>query len=121
MFAITLFIGPVGEEFGWRGVALPLLQRRFAPLWASLILGTIWGVWHLPSRICLGDPRRTAPEKLKTAGLSSLARQYHDLDISRRLARWWLTGSVRRRAIVISTGAAINTNHVTKIARTSKR
>jgi hypothetical protein len=71
--------------------------------------------------ICLGDPRRTAPEKLKTAGLSSLARQYHDLDISRRLARWWLTASVRRRAIVISTGAAINTNHVTKIARTSKR
>jgi membrane protease YdiL (CAAX protease family) len=29
--AIALFIGPI-EEFGWRGVALPLLQRRFAPL-----------------------------------------------------------------------------------------
>src|SRR5215204_5291244 len=36
--AAALFIGPV-EEFGWRGVALPLLQRRFAPLWAGLILG----------------------------------------------------------------------------------
>jgi hypothetical protein len=36
--------------------------------------------------ICLGDPRRTAPEKLKTAGLSSLAPQYHDLAISSRLA-----------------------------------
>lgn len=30
--------GPV-EEFGWRGLALPLPQRRFAPFWAGLILG----------------------------------------------------------------------------------
>lgn len=57
MLAITLFIGPVGEEFGWRGVALPLLQRRFAPLWASLILGTIWGVWHLPTFVLGGTPQ----------------------------------------------------------------
>ena len=37
---IALLIGPI-EELGWRGVALPLLQRRFAPLWSSLILGGI--------------------------------------------------------------------------------
>jgi uncharacterized protein len=55
--AITLFIGPLGEEFGWRGVALPLLQRRFAPLWASLILGSIWGVWHLPAFVLGGTPQ----------------------------------------------------------------
>ena len=40
--------GPI-EEFGWRGLALPLLQRKLAPLWAGLILGVIWGFWHLPA------------------------------------------------------------------------
>jgi len=45
--------GPM-EEFGWRGVALPLLQRKFAPLWAGLILGIIWGLWHMPAFLLSG-------------------------------------------------------------------
>lgn len=45
--------GPV-EEFGWRGLALPLLQRKFAPFWAGLILGAIWGLWHLPVFVLSG-------------------------------------------------------------------
>jgi membrane protease YdiL (CAAX protease family) len=56
MLGIALLIGPI-EEFGWRGVALPLLQRRFAPLWASLILGAIWGFWHLPAFLFSGTPQ----------------------------------------------------------------
>lgn len=54
--AIALFIGPI-EEFGWRGVALPLLQRRFAPLWASLILGGFWAIWHAPAFLLSGSPQ----------------------------------------------------------------
>ena len=45
--------GPV-EEFGWRGLALPLLQRKFAPIWAGMILGVIWGFWHLPAFLLSG-------------------------------------------------------------------
>ena len=49
VFLQIFFVGgALGEEFGWRGYALPKLQKRFSPLIATLILGLIWGVWHLP-------------------------------------------------------------------------
>jgi len=48
--------GPV-EEFGWRGLALPLLQRKLAPIWAGLILGAIWGLWHFPAFLLSGTPQ----------------------------------------------------------------
>ncbi|MEO6956786.1 MAG: type II CAAX endopeptidase family protein [Antricoccus sp.] len=51
--AAMLLIGPI-EELGWRGIALPLLQRRWSPLWASLILGLIAAVWHAPSFLLSG-------------------------------------------------------------------
>lgn len=45
---VMLFLGPV-EELGWRGVAQPLLQRHMAPIWAGLLIGASWGIWHLPA------------------------------------------------------------------------
>ena len=50
---VMLFLGPV-EEFGWRGVAQPLLQRHMAPLWAGLLIGATWGLWHLPAFFLAG-------------------------------------------------------------------
>lgn len=54
--ALALFLGPI-EEFGWRGLALPLLQRKFAPFWAGLILGIIWAAWHIPAFLMSGTPQ----------------------------------------------------------------
>jgi len=53
---LMLVLGPV-EEFGWRGLALPLLQRRFTPFGASVIIGIIWGIWHLPAFLIGGTPQ----------------------------------------------------------------
>lgn len=47
------FLGTL-EEFGWRGVALPLLQRKMAPFWAGLVVGIIWAVWHTPAFLMSG-------------------------------------------------------------------
>jgi hypothetical protein len=54
--ALTLVIGPV-EELGWRGLALPLLQRRLVPLWAGLVLGLVWSAWHFPAFLLSGTPQ----------------------------------------------------------------
>ncbi len=52
---LMLVLGPV-EEFGWRGLALPLLQRKYTPFTASLIIGIFWGIWHLPAFLIGGTP-----------------------------------------------------------------
>jgi len=43
--------GGLMEELGWRGFALPRLQKKYNPLTASIILGTIWSLWHVPIKL----------------------------------------------------------------------
>jgi CAAX protease family protein len=45
----SFIIAGIGEEFGWRGFALPRLQKHFSPLVAILILGLFHSFWHLPT------------------------------------------------------------------------
>lgn len=48
VIAFMMILGPI-EEFGWRGLAQPILQRHVAPLFAGLAIGATWGIWHLPA------------------------------------------------------------------------
>jgi membrane protease YdiL (CAAX protease family) len=48
LVAFGIIIPSIAEEPGWRGFALPRLQQRHSPIVASLILGALHGLWHLP-------------------------------------------------------------------------
>jgi membrane protease YdiL (CAAX protease family) len=43
-----IILGPLSEEFGWRGFALKRMLKVTSPNVASLIIGLVWSLWHLP-------------------------------------------------------------------------
>ncbi len=55
VFLYVLFLSVAGEETGWRGYALPRLQARWGSLGASVVIGLVWGVWHLPLFFMAGN------------------------------------------------------------------
>jgi uncharacterized protein len=55
----TIVIVGLFEELGWRGYALPNLQRAHGALWSALVLGGAWAIWHLPELI--SDPTGQRP------------------------------------------------------------
>src|SRR3972149_4775976 len=61
LLLFNLLLGPTGEEAGWRGFALRFLQKRFNAIIASIILGIIWSVWHLPMWFIPGLPEAQIP------------------------------------------------------------
>jgi len=56
----ALLVFPFAEEFGWRGFAYPRLEERHGPVVGSLILGCVWGLWHL-GMLFVPEPFRALP------------------------------------------------------------
>ena len=54
-FILMMVIGGGQEEFGWRGYAQEPLQEKIGVIPASLVIGVIWGIWHLPLWFMAGD------------------------------------------------------------------
>ena len=74
--SLVVFVLVVGEELGWRGYAQPQLEKSFLPLIAAVILGVVWGFWHLPNFFIPSLPHYEIPLAafvLYTVGLSVLA------------------------------------------------
>jgi uncharacterized protein len=57
----TAVIVGLFEEPGWRGFALPRMQRNHTALWAALVLGVIWLLWHLPELVSNPGEREPVP------------------------------------------------------------
>ena len=61
-FGLVLLIGgPLGEEFGWRGYLMPSLTARTNWRAASLVIGVVWGLWHLPLFFMAGTAQALMP------------------------------------------------------------
>ncbi len=60
-FYILLLGGPLGEEIGWRGYALPEMMKRLSPMSAAILIGIIWSFWHLPAFFIPGSSQAPIP------------------------------------------------------------
>jgi uncharacterized protein len=99
LFLFSIFPGSAGgEELGWRGFALPHLQAARSALGASVVLGVVWGVWHLPLYLTGAEGRPLslfAPWVLVTVALSIFLT-------------WMYNGTGGSLLIVVLFHAAIN-------------
>jgi membrane protease YdiL (CAAX protease family) len=92
--------GPIGEEFGWRGYALPKLQTKYGALTASLVLGAIWGIWHLPSFFA---PLGVVGALAATLGMSFLI-PYTLGTIANTIFMTWLYNKSKASALIAGIG-----------------
>lgn len=75
LFVVPFFLVDAltnGEEMGWRGYVLPRLQARFGALVSSLMLGAVWGLWHLPKFWATGDAESFAFSLLHNLAMAVL-------------------------------------------------
>jgi hypothetical protein len=61
LVTMVLDPGPLGEDLGWRGFAMPRMLARMSPLSTALVLGVIWGTWHVPAFLVPGLPQNEVP------------------------------------------------------------
>ena len=58
---VAAIVFPLGEEVGWRGFALPQLQRRYSRLASALVVGVGWALWHIPMFLIASTPAAMFP------------------------------------------------------------
>lgn len=79
---ISVFGGPLGEEFGWRGYALPALTELWGWRWSAILIGAVWGLWHLPLFWMPGTVQAELPMGLFLASTVALSVVFARLSVN---------------------------------------
>jgi len=99
VFAYVVILGgPLGEEFGWRGFALPRLERHLHPTAAVVLIGLMWALWHLPLFWIEGTVQQQMPLAAFIAQVTVTSVIYG-----------WLWNETRSLPAVVAIHAATNT------------
>ena len=99
---MLFFLVSLWEEIGWMGFALPRLQDRYGPLMASVVLGVLWALWHLPAYF---GSTQVVEDKV---GLGELDRLLYLLPLlmllatSTRIVMTWLFNCAMGSVIIVT-------------------
>ncbi len=102
MLLVLMLLGGGQEEPGWRGFALPRMQERWHPLKASVFLGVLWGLWHLPLFVFLNDYDNAGPGFLNIAAMFVTFTAFYTVGLSVVLA--WLVNNARGSILLAMLG-----------------
>lgn len=99
---VLFLLVSVWEEIGWTGFALPRLQDKYGALLASVVLGVLWALWHLPAYFVAGQ---VVDQKI---GLHDLDRLLYLLPllilmaIPSRIVMTWLYNSAMASVLIVT-------------------
>lgn len=109
----ALVVFPVGEELGWRGFAYPRLEKRYGAVYGSLLLGAVWGLWHLGMLY--------APDPLRRLPLSTLGVYMAELALWSVVMAWMFERAGRSMAVAIAIHAGAHLDNVSRAPETEMR
>lgn len=92
-FLLNFFTFGIGEETGWRGYALPALQKKFSALTATLILAVGWACWHIPAFIY-----RPLYSQMNAAGIAGFFMSM----VMGAIVLTWLYNSTRGSLLIVA-------------------
>jgi membrane protease YdiL (CAAX protease family) len=99
IFIFLTILAGFGEEFGWRGFAVPRLQKRYNALITSLIIGTLHFLWHTPLFFIEGTGQYFLVQEL---GFLTAYLQYALLVIPMGITLSWIFNNTRGSVLIIS-------------------
>jgi hypothetical protein len=98
LLMLTILAG-LGEEFGWRGFALPRLQNRYSALVSGLIVGVLWWLWHIPLFLIEGVGQHTMAQEV---GFLPAFLGYGLFVVSSAVTYAWLFNNARGSVLLVA-------------------